>query len=147
MANQDLTKKRQERIARRQYLTDRFLTHFVFGIIYSMYVIGFEMATLANHRAFAQGVRFWTFLGGPTIALIIAILPTFFKKIKTGFWWRTSVYFFAYLGALHALITLWDTLGLPSKWDGLDWAHAFIWGGVLVSLAVYVIQYKRIHNS
>ena len=144
MANKDLTKKRQERIGRRQFLTDRFLTHFVFGIIFSVYVIGMEMATVASYPRFAEAVRVWTFGGGLAVSLVIAILPTFFKKMKTGYWWRTSVYFFAFLGALHAIISLWVALDLGGKWNGLDWAHAFIWGGVLISFIVYMVQYKRV---
>jgi len=144
MANVELAKRRQERIARRQFLTDRFLTHFVFGIIYSAYVIGFEMATVSAHTAFAEAFRFWTFWGGLAAALILAILPVFIKKMRRGWWWRTAVYFLAFLGTLHAVITLWVVFMIGNDWNALVWSHAFIWAGVVVSFVVYLILYNKI---
>jgi len=149
MGNKELSKKRQERIARRQYLTDRFLTHFVFAMIYSIYVIGTQMATAAKYRAFASGMRFWTFIGALAIALFLAVLPTFWSKMKTGWWWRTAVYFFAFLGALHGVITLWYKVetalrGVGNEWTAWVWSHAVIWLGFVVSAIIYGIQYKRV---
>ena len=152
MGNEKLNKKRQDRISRRQYLTDRFLTHFVYAMVFSIYVIGFEMATAANHAKFASNMRFWTFLGGLAIALIIAFLPTFIKKMKTGWWWRTSVYFFAFLGGLHGVITLWYKIDMAinnvgDEWKAWAWSHAVIWIGFLVSGIVYWIEYKRVGKN
>jgi len=156
MSNEALTKKRQERINRKNYLMNRLLTHFVFGIIYSIYVMGLEMATVAAYPKFAEGVRFWTIIVGLAGALILAILPKFAKKMKTEFFWRTSVYFLAFLGGLHVLIELWTKLtplasvgwlkvfGFGNEWSAWGWSHALIWIGVLISVIVYMVEYRRV---
>jgi len=143
MGNEKLNKKRQERISRRQYLTDRFLTHFVYAMLYSIYVIATQMGTAATHRAFASGMRFWTFIGGLAVALVLVILPMVWKKMKTGWWWRTGVYFFAFLGALHGVITLMYKI-LGNEWTAWSWSHAVIWAGFTACAVVYWIQYKRV---
>jgi len=155
MGNEKLTQRRKERIERRQYLTDRFLTHFVFAMLFSIYVIGTQMATAASHRAFASGIRFWTFIGGPAIDLILVLLPDVLKRFRvkpgmtTGWWWRTSVYFFAFLGALHGVITLWYKVDMAinnvgNEWNAWSWSHAVIWVGFLVSAGVYWWEYRRV---
>jgi len=155
MGKPDLTKKRQERIQRRQYLTDRFLTHFVFAVLFSVYVVGTQMSLAASHRALAAGIRFWTFVDALAIALVIAFLPMVWKRMRTDWWWRTGIYFFAFLGGLHGLIMLLYKIFMmfgnmqdhTAQWAAWSWSHAIIWVGFLVCGGVYFIENRKIGKN